>query len=289
MRTFASMIAAAVGLLAATNAAAVDVRVTIESLAPQGGVALTPVWVGFHDGSFDSYDSGLTAQTGLEALAEDGNTGPLSADFLAGATYVQGGVSGVFATGLTTGRIDGTLGSTELTAAPPITPGESASAVFSIATDGSNRYFSYASMVIPSNDFFVANGNPLGIDLQSLYGGTGSISLLIGAPGAVNDAGTEAEDYTTAAANGLFGLAGGQSGPDSPAGSLGLAIGAVTGANPFAALGFPGGAPSEFDFNDPSVYTGGGVARITITAIPEPSTAWLTALGLMSLRYSRRR
>lgn len=84
-----------------THAQTQQVRVEIQSNAPQGGVALTPLWVGFHNGSFDSYNGGLSAEEGLERIAEDGNASVLSNDFLAGRTYVQNGVGGVFDTAQT--------------------------------------------------------------------------------------------------------------------------------------------------------------------------------------------
>jgi len=43
-----------------------QVRVEVTSNAPTGGVAITPLWVGFHNGSFDSYNGGLSSQEGLE-------------------------------------------------------------------------------------------------------------------------------------------------------------------------------------------------------------------------------
>ena len=62
--------------------------VTVENHAPAGGTFQTPVWVGLHDGTFDSYDAGLLASAlplagsgALERLAEDGDTGPLASDF----------------------------------------------------------------------------------------------------------------------------------------------------------------------------------------------------------------
>ena len=39
-----------------TSAIAATLRVTVDNLAPINGNFLTPVWVGFHDGSFDIYD-----------------------------------------------------------------------------------------------------------------------------------------------------------------------------------------------------------------------------------------
>ena len=278
--------------------ASVNVRVTVTNNGPANGVAITPLWVGFHDGSFDSYNGGLTSQQGLEALAEDGNNAVISADFQGGYTYIDNSSgSAVSARVLSSQpgsqRVDGSIGSE--TGPPPIQAGQSASRSFSIATDGSNRYFSYAGMVLPTNDFFLANGNPLGIDLMSLYDGEGSVSFNIGGFNAspVNDAGTEAESYVTSAANGLFGLAGGQAGPDSPAGSLGLPITNVVGSLPLDALNFIEGSQPQFDFNNGDLYPN-GIATVTITAgdanaVPEPTTiAVWGILGLLGTVYGYR-
>ncbi|TWT73480.1 hypothetical protein Pla123a_38160 [Posidoniimonas polymericola] len=277
----------------ATAASAVDIRVTIESLAPAGGAVLTPVWVGFHDGSFDSYDGGLSAQPGLERLAEDGNTGPISADFLAGRTYVDGGVSGTFDNAQPAGqRVDGTI----VSAGPgPLLPGQTTSQVFSIASDGANRYFSYASMVLPSNDYFVANGSPTAHDLMDLLDGSGSLSFVIGAPGTVNDAGTEEEDFDFAAPdlgglNGLFPGAGfggiaGQTGPDQGPADATTVVANVAG-DPYANfLNNDGFDLTGLNFNELPV----GIARVTLTAVPEPATVALAALTLAGVVGWRRR
>ena len=50
-----------------------EVRVSLRNTSDTGGTALTPLFAGFHDNSFDVYDLGGTASAGLEALAEDGN------------------------------------------------------------------------------------------------------------------------------------------------------------------------------------------------------------------------
>ena len=289
--SFVCVVAVMVAGVCGSSAQAVQrVRVDITSNAPDGGVAITPVWVGFHDGSFDSYNGGLSSQEGLERLAEDGDTSVISNDFLGGYTYIDNSSgSAVSARVLSSQpgseRVDGTIAST--TGAPPIQPGETATSFFDIDTSGINRYFSYASMVLPSNDYYVANGNPTAWDLASLYDGEGSISFEIGLANTINDAGTEVESYVTSAANGLFGLAGGQSGPNQGADQNGVNMN-VLGANPLSALNFIEGTPAAFDFNDTSLYPN-GIATITITAVPEPSSIALGVLGLTGIGMTSRR
>lgn len=125
------------------------VIVKIENLAPASGTFQTPFWVGFHDGIFDTYNGNTPANSrprpgsnAMEALCEDGNTGPITADF---AALVNGGIDAT---------IPGPNG--------PIAPGQVASQTFLLnPQDPNQRYFSYASMIIPSNDFCISNGNPL--------------------------------------------------------------------------------------------------------------------------------
>jgi hypothetical protein len=253
-----------------TQAAIVNFSIQIQNIGPAGGVALTPVWVGFHSGNFDIYDSGAAAPSFLENLAEDGATAAITTAFGSGA-----------------GRVQATLA----TAAPgPLLPGQTVSQTFALQDDGSNRFFSYASMVIPSNDLFVANANPNAFDLSTLAVGGAPLTITVGAPGTVNDAGTELDSgaggFNTSAANGLFGLPGGQTSPNQgPLDSSNL-VRTVTG-DPFANFGTA--VPGALNFNNAAVYTGGGIARITITAVPEPSSAMLLTLGLTALTGLRRR
>ena len=76
----------------------------------------------------------------VERIAEDGDASVLSQEFLdSGAGDVDGVLDGV----------------------GPIAPGATVSKVFSLdANSPRSRFFSYASMVIPSNDAYVANGGP---------------------------------------------------------------------------------------------------------------------------------
>lgn len=286
--SLAGVLAAAL-LATVGTAQAVEVRVTIENLT-SNSVAVTPLWVGFHNGSFDSYNNGLSSQPGLERLAEDGGTSAISADFLAGLTYINNLNQSATVASSQPGadRVDGTLASDS--GPPPIQSGGMATKLFTIDIDGSNRYFSYASMVIPTNDFFVANGNPLAHDLMSLYDGEGSISFLTGTPGTVNDAGTEEEDFAFTAGNPLFpgrGLPAGQAGPNMGPLDATTVIQNV-GGDPFAGfLNAAGVDLTGFNFNQ---LAGSGIARITITAVPEPGFAALVALGGIGfVAFKRRR
>ncbi len=54
------------------------IQITIQNLAPEQGIHLSPFWVGFHEGDFDSYDGGQPTSPELERLVEDRNNDPLS-------------------------------------------------------------------------------------------------------------------------------------------------------------------------------------------------------------------
>jgi len=153
------------------------VTVTIENLQDSGGFALTPFWLGFHDGSFDVFQGGQAATgfPGIEEIAELGMTGPISSRFASEQPNGQ----------------DTTLADPE--GAPVFEGGASESATFNLDT-ADQRFFNYASMVVPTNDLFV--GNDSAIELFDAGGNfTGPITImLLGSH--VYDAGTEANDVS---------------------------------------------------------------------------------------------
>ena len=142
-------------------------------------------------------------------------------------------------------------------------------------------------MILPTNDYYIANGNAFAHDLSGLFDrSTDEISFSIGLPGFVNDAGTEINDFTTSAGNGLFpglGLPPGQSSPDEGAPQNGVNANVTA---PFANfLNTPAGLDlSLLNFNDTTLYPE-GIARVTITrveTVPESSNLLgLLGLGLM--------
>ncbi len=225
----------------ATSSAQTNLDVQIENLGPAGGLFLTPVWVGFHDGGFDVFDVGGMASAELETIAEEGDIGPLSASF------AGNGVDGGVAPGTPFGPAGSSFAS-------------QATATFNV-NPTSHRYFSFASMIIPSNDAFIGNDNPTAF---SLFDGAGVFQgpLVIEVTGQnIYDAGTEVNNGQGAAFSATGGMATDEALPIAL--HLGLAnfIGTET-ANMETIL-------SAFASSTP-------IARITITeSIPEPSSALL--------------
>lgn len=258
---------AAAALIAAGSsfAHAQQVTISITNEVDAGGFSFTPLWGAFHDGSFDVYNSGEPASNfpGLEALAEEGSTGDISASFAGSSAGLAGGV-------------DTTLVSPN--AAPPFTPGESGSFTVNVGDASVNRYFSYASMVVPTNDLFFANGNPFAHEIFDASGNfTGPVTIQIFGSD-VLDAGTEVNDAFGGAAFSTNGGAGADEG--------GLISSFFSDPNAsdyldsFLGTGTPDGGTINAAFGRDTLLA-------TITVTPSPSTAGLLAMG--GLIAARRR
>lgn len=255
-KTTSALVIGAALITASSISNAAEIQVTVTNNATANGTYLTPVWAGFHDGSFDIFDVGGTASAGLEAIAEDGNVIPLSNSF--SGSGVDGVVGGLIA------------------------PTASASNTFTVSNDGSNNYFSYASMLLPSSDFFIANSNPLAFSISSLLDGT--ISRLSFDVFSVYDAGTEVNDFATSAGNPLFGIAPGQSGPNQGADENGV-VSQVGGLAFASFLNVAGIETDRFNFdNFSSIAT---IELTNVSAVPVPAAAFLfgpALLGFLGLR-----
>jgi hypothetical protein len=259
----------------------VTVQVTFTNLAPSGGTYLTPVWFGFHDGGFDIADPGQNAAgTFVETLAEDGVLMPtpgigaptiMPAFAASGRGFAQGALMGP--------------GSTLPDGSPrpmgPIAPGQSVS--MQVVLDRSRAtYFSYGAMVIPSNDFFIANLDPRAHLMFDASGAVQSLDFII--PGsAVLDAGTElnTESMQTTA---FF-----------PGPNLGQGEG--EGGTIQNASGYiPGGPVLTYAPNGVRVFgnaqfsvPGYRIGSIAVAVVPEPSTWALLGTGLLALGGMARR
>jgi len=262
------------GISAAARGA--DLQVKIENLSTTGGLFLTPFWVGFHNGGFDLYDAGSAASAGLERLAEDGDAATLRAEFAIADSAGQDGVI---------------IAPEGFADAPVFDPQDMASMSFSLNT-ATQRYFSFAAMVIPSNDAFIANGDPIAYELFDASGNFRGPIMIDVMGSMVLDAGTE--DNTEMEAAFLN-----QTGPNQGTATVGGVVGTHPGF--IGSLGNPGGSPLILGATSPAGFTfdstladftrpAAQIARITITAIPEPAAATLGLVAAMgSLIVGRRR
>lgn len=260
MKTWTLAAIAAAAFAVAGAAQATDVKVTLTQLSPAGGVGIAPLWVGFHNGSFDSFDAGYAASLGIERAAEDGNAAQLSTIFAATAS----------------GGIQGTL------PGPPAFPGAvRALTLNGLDLGGANRYFSYAAMVVLSNDFFIGNDNATQFDLSTIAHG-GRVSLLVGGAGHVWDAGTEVNDFRYSLANAAFGIGGGQTAANQGADEHGV-VHLVTG-NPYTSFASQNLVPAGYQWGSLDFSSQGAFARVDIEVlaapVPEPSSAAMLLGGL---------
>ncbi len=254
MFKFKPLVAAvlAAGLFGSAQAAMLDVTVTVENLAPANGVAFAPFHFGFNNGTFDSFDIGGVATAPIVSVAEGGSGSAWHPAFAAAdPTAVRGTIGGLLlagATAMQTVRIDSAM----------------------------NPYFTFAAMVVPSNDFFIGNDSPTRFRVFDDAG-----NLLIGQidqkARQIWDAGDEVFDPAAAAFVGDNDLR-------TPQNS-------VVAFNFAELAGFNGlmtAAGYTFTSNlaaDTDIY------RITFSAVPvpEPETYALMLAGLLGVGFMARR
>lgn len=160
---------------APADAAVVKVSVTIENLAPQNSISFAPLRFGFHNGSFDAFNIGETAGQPIISVAEGGSGADWFPAFLAAdPSAVLGSAGGA------------------------LTPGATATSMTFLVDTMVNPFFTFASMVIPSNDYFIGNDNPM---LYRLFDNSGNllISQIDQQAGQIWDAGSEVTDPLAAA------------------------------------------------------------------------------------------
>ncbi|MEO0529757.1 MAG: spondin domain-containing protein [Planctomycetota bacterium] len=269
MRTTSKLlVAVGLGLVpAVANAQADgDIRIAVEH-AGNTDFSLTPLWFGFHNGAFDTFDTGLAASPALEAIAELGLTGPITADFTA-APGVPGDIQGVVA------AADNGV--------PPIEPGETGVGFVTPINPASYQYFSFLSMLVPTNDTFIGNGDPFALqifngagDLIDENGMLTSERVIQIFDTSIYDAGTELNDGVGAAfTQGVDGTLGNE---ENGVVTLGSDLSAFIGATDVTGRVINDGiAPGEL------------LATISISIVPEPTTAVLMTASVIGVAFRRR-
>lgn len=189
----------------ASAAKAITLNLSVENLGPENGAVLSPVWFGLHDGSFDTFEAGSPASSAIEAIAEDGLTGlefstpgfsfdntPLEGlDLNNTPIPISSTIANLFAenSAATNGGTQGKIFENAL----GFFPGDTAIATITIDDNliANNRFLSYVSMLIPTNDGFISGDDPIEIfDAEGNF--IGADLIVLGSD--VWDAGTEVND-----------------------------------------------------------------------------------------------
>lgn len=252
-------------LAPACSLLAVQVRVTVENLAPANSIALAPFRFGFGNGTFDSFDDNQTAfLLGAASIAE----API-------VTIAEGGSGANWFPAFQTAEPNADLGSILGPTIPPILPGQMSSAV--IEVDPTNRFFTFGTMVVPSNDHFLGNANPIAFEVLDADGNLALTSFTEDAS-RIWDAGSETENPANAAF--LVG------GINDQRENENLPV-TFNFADLLAFNGLTTAAGYVFDSSLLSANT--PILRVSFQAVPEPSTATLVLLGILGVAFKGRR
>lgn len=248
--------AAAVLLAGASIAQAklVQITVTSESLVAPDSVTFAPLNVAFHNGALDTFNLGQAANAGLISVAELGAGIQWHADVDAlQPSAVHGRVGGL------------------------LMPGQTAHQTFTIDTD-KNSHFSFAGMVVPSNDFFIGNDQANAYQVVDHMGHQLISGFTLKARD-IWDAGSEVFDPATAAF-----VVGGDALLRSPQHSVVARnfaeLAAFDGMTTAAGYQFHSGLTANQD-----IYR----VSFQVAAVPEPETYALLGAGMLTLAVLTRR
>ncbi|MEM6979164.1 MAG: spondin domain-containing protein [Planctomycetota bacterium] len=238
-----------------------EIRVRVENTGAVGGTAVAPVFLGVHDGTFNLFTGGQAASSNLQTLAELGGIGGVITDF-ENAGFDASGIQAPLAPG-DFGEVDFTIDASSLS---------------------NNPRLLVATMLLPSNDWFLSSENTGGtdsggFDLSGLQVGETRVFTL----DRLYDAGSEAEDFAFSPGNPFIGLPPGDAAGGNPG----------SGAVSFLGTVGPGGTTTasfaDFDSNPGGVTASFSPLTITVTAVPEPGSILACGVVAAGLCFRRRR
>jgi PEP-CTERM motif/Spondin_N len=248
-------IVSALALMGTAQAATVAVTVTVQNLAPVNSISFAPLRLGFNNGTFDAFNLGQVATAPIISVAEGGSGSAwLPAFAAADPTATLGSIGGA------------------------LTPGSTASATFNVDSM-LNKFFTFASMVVPSNDFFIGNDSPTEYRLFDAAGNLALTSITQKA-NEIWDAGSEIFDPAAAAF-----LVGGTNSLRTPQNS-------VVSFNFAELAGFNGRTTAAGYVFNSALTANSDIYRISFAVaqpVPEPETYALMAAGLMVVAWVARK
>ncbi|WP_395094076.1 spondin domain-containing protein [Armatimonas sp.] len=249
---------ALVGIASPARAGLMAVTVTIQNLAPTNSISFAPLRLGFGNGTFDSFNIGTTAGAAIISIAEGGSGSDWFPAFaLADPGSVRGSVGGA------------------------LLPGATAANTFIVDTMSvNNRFFTFANMVIPSNDLFLGNDNPMAFPLFNPDGSL-AITTITQTAGQIWDANSEIADALAAAF-----LVGGNNSARTPENGL-IAfdrseLSTYNGLQTSAGYFFDS---TLLPSNAQNIYR----ISFAVSSAPEPGSLLLVAAGIGLLGLKRRR
>jgi hypothetical protein len=261
------LIAACLAVVAVSTADAQvrDITVTVENLAPTNSVSFAPLRVGFHSGVFDAFDNGSAASDAIISIAEGGTGDAWFPAFQAAdPTAVLGSVvNGGPAVPAGNAGVGNAFNST-------------ATATFRVDTSV-NRFFTFANMVVPSNDLFLGNDNPI-----ELFDASGNqlINTIDQTGASIWNAGSEVANIDNAAF-----IPGSDN--DARIEEDGVVEFSFSELDVFNGVTTAAG----YEFDSSLISDGTSIYRISLssTAVPEPSSVALLSMGVIGLFVRRRR